>query len=156
MRMDEALNLDMRTVTLYEMKSCAQLRREIREIEENMEELREKLKSARTSTLSIMPRSKAQAPDTLANAIVKLSELENKYVLLLASYIEAVYRVENAIASVWKVEIRRIMRLKYIKDHTWADIAEKVCYDERWCRKLNGRGLRMLGIEDDEDKKKGA
>ncbi len=148
MGIEEAVKWEESALTLNDLKICAGLRREIRDLEEIIIELREKLKSARTSAFSAMPRAPRSARDTLAPMVEALLELEDMYGKRASGYYEHIRRVEIAIASLWKVEMRRIMRLKYILGLTWEEIAKKTSYDERWCRELNRRGLKMLGVDE--------
>ena len=150
---EEAVKWEASALTLQDLKICASLRREIEDIQEIIAQLREKLEAGRTSMLSETPRARQSGHDTLAPMIGTLLELEDIYRRQAAAFYEHVRSVEIAIASLWKVEVRRIMRMKYILGLTWDEIAKKTCYDERWCRELNRRGLRMMGIEKE---KKGA
>ncbi len=144
---EEAVKWEASALTQQDLKICASLRREIGDMEEIIRRLREKLEGGRMSTLSFTPHSPRNARDMLAPMVGTLLELEDLYKQRAAAFYEHLRRVEIAIASLWKVEVRRIMRLKYILGLTWEEIALKTSYDERWCRELNRRGLKMLGIE---------
>ena len=156
MSLEEAVKWETSALTQQDLKICASLRREIKDMEEIIARLREKLEDSRTSTLSAMPRSHTGARDALAPMVVALLELEEIYMQRAAAFYEHLRRVEIVIASLWKVEVRRIMRMKYILGLTWEEIALKTSYDERWCRELNRRGLKLLGIEKQNDKEKEA
>ena len=147
MRREGAIKWEMRPLTLQDLEGCASQREEIKDLEEIVTELHEKLESARTSTLSDAPRASRRPKDTILTMIGAIMKLEDTYKQRLAGYYEHLRRVEIAIASLGKAEVRRIMRLKYIIGLTWEEVAKLTCYDERWCRELNRRGLKLLGIE---------
>ncbi len=152
MNLEEALKFEMPAFAYGDFKLCPALRQEVEDLEEAVIRLREKLKKDRMSALSSVPRARGNAQDIFAPMIAALMELEEMYAIRATGYYEHLRRVEIAIASIWKPEMRRIMRMKYILGLTWDQIASKTHFDERWCRELHNRGLRALGIE----KEKGA
>ncbi len=147
MSISEAAAAALPLFTYEDFKVCPALRHEVEDLEEAIARLREKLNKGRTSSLSITPRARGSAQDIMAPMIAALMELERMYAVRATAYYGHIRRVEIAIASIWKPEVRRIMRMKYVLGLTWDKIATRTHYDERWCRELHRRGLKIMGIE---------
>lgn len=60
--------------------------------------------------------------------------------------VQAYERVEAAINALEDTQEQDVLFYRYIKGMAWWEVAEKMCYSERWVHMAHGRGLAHLKI----------
>lgn len=132
-------------ITHEELKNCAALAREARNLEEYLSELRSLaeiggIKSEMTNGLG------APLTDGTGEGGARLADIMDAMRDKARKYIEHVGYLEEAISEIDSPTHRDILRLRYVRGMTWEEISDKTHYTDRWCRKLEEVALRMLGI----------
>lgn len=104
-----------------------------------------KLRSMATKTtamLSDMPGNATRNTSTLSDAVIKLMEQEERIDREIDRLINLRAEIFAVIQGVREHEARRVLELRYMDYHTWADIASRLGCGERKVYRLHERGLR--------------
>lgn len=121
--------------------------RRIRRIESEIEELRAMRMSASTGRGG--GGSKGWKND-LSSYAASLDSLERELEEERKARVQAYERVEEAINALEDTREQDVLFYRYIKGLAWWEVAEKMCYSERWVHMAHGRGLAHLKITKDK------
>jgi len=133
----------MASITKRDLEICASLAREIANIRERIERLREMLTGS-AAVISKDPPSTDRAPDKMAQGVACLVDMEEDAQHRIAAYLAHAQMVEAAIDGVSEPNTRRVLRLRYVDGLAWGDVAKKMYYSERWCQMVCADGEREL------------
>lgn len=96
-----------------------------------------------TASYNASPSGGSSA-DKLTNVVAKIIEIKDK----CAEHLERMERIrrniEKAIAAVDDVELKRILRRRYIRGWTFQQIADDMNYSYRQVTRLHGIALRKI------------
>lgn len=82
----------------------------------------------------------------LSSYVVTLDGLERELEEERKARVQAYERVEAAINALEDTQEQDVLFYRYIKGMAWWEVAEKMCYSERWVHMTHGRGLAHLKI----------
>lgn len=118
---------------------------ELQEITERIVAVRSQAEKV-TATLTGMPGAPAgtMTGDNLQRCIDMLDELERRYVDRLRGTIRLLTAIEDSINALTDERYRQVLRMRYIGDASWPQIAAEMHYTERQAQNLHGRALQAL------------
>ena len=138
-------------MTKEELGQLCDLRREIRELDQAIEELQEQKRVCRDKVQSSMREfpycrttSTVYSTDQKAEKARRRKLTDKEITLLQRKQLAAVLevRISEYIKTVQDSKIRRIMHLKYEKGLSWGDVAEEMHMDRTYPEKLLTKYLR--------------
>lgn len=119
------------------------VKKEIDHIEEELKRLEMRMLSPRASILSDVPKGPISNSDQMADNLIKLEELRDKYKSLLEELCERQLKVEEAIAELEPLE-RDLIRYRYVDGLMWRDVSEKIGYAQRQTHRIHDKILEKL------------
>ena len=134
-------------LTYEDLSKCKSLARLVESKGETILRLRATMERV-TPRYTETPSKGGPATDHLAESMAQLEELEASYFEERSAFMDHVMIVEEAISAVADPAQQQILRLRYIDGLVWDDIASRVGYEERQCRRIHTTALSTLGIED--------
>lgn len=140
-------------MTRDRLKNYLNLRREIRQIEERLEELETRVLSPRTPKLSLTPKAHGQGGYSLEADMDKHADLMTLYADKLAQLYAEQYAIEQAVDKLDTVE-RIVIRARYIEGLTWEAVALRVNYSYVQTWRIHARAIEAL--EKQEEKQNGS
>ena len=120
----------------------------IRDKRQKIESLKERILRLRsaaelgTRKLQFTPGGSPSA-DKMADTIARIDELERQLVGETCELEQNIETVEYLIDQLPPYQ-RIIMRLRYIDGLTWRQVARRVAYDERHCKRINKQVLEKM------------
>ena len=139
-------------MTRERLWSYQHLRREIRQLEDQLAELESRITSPRTPKLSFMPRAKS-AGYALEAGMDRYADLVEVYRTKLERLYSERAAIEQAIESLEPIE-RMVLRARYIEGRTWEDVAERINYSYVQTWRIHARAIEAL--EKQEEKQNGS
>ena len=90
-------------------------------------------------------------PDRRADVVAKIVDAERKLDAEIVRLLALRSEIEGAIARVPDERMRTLLRLRYMNNHTWEQIAVEMNFGVQWLHKLHGRALQRIkeAIESD-------
>lgn len=116
------------------------LDKEIQSLLEQVSKLRSSLERC-TTRITDEPR-KTNTGDSLPDTVSKIIELENKIDGLADKQIDLKGHIISEISCMESSLYRTILIHRYINFKKWEEIAEILCYEERWIYHLHGLALQ--------------
>lgn len=113
-------------MTKVELKEYRNIKVSIESIEEQIARLQSSIESPKVQQLSNVPKSQSNE-DSIARAVEKISELQDKYFVKLRDLVDKQIKIEEAIGTLPHRE-QMLMRYRYIDSMTWEQIAVKINY----------------------------
>ena len=133
-------------MTRERLWSYQHLRREIRQLEDQLAELESRITSPRTPKLSFLPRAKGTGY-ALEAGMDRYADLIEIYKTKLERLYSERAAIEQAIESLEPIE-RMVLRARYIEGRTWEDVAERINYSYVQTWRIHARALQKLEDED--------
>lgn len=133
-------------MTRERLWSYQHLRREIRQLEDQLAELESRITSPRTPKLSFLPRAKGNGY-ALEAGMDRYADLVEIYRTKLERLYSERAAIEQAIESLEPIE-RMVLRARYIEGRTWEDVAERINYSYVQTWRIHARALQKLEDED--------
>lgn len=118
------------------------IKEECLQLQEQSEELRSILESAKAQQLSDMPKGSPDH-DKIGKGIAKLDIQYTKYNDLVDIYLT----IENAIDSLEEANLRNLMRLRYIEGNCMEVIAERLGIDRATSYRWRDKALDVIEIK---------
>lgn len=131
------------TTTIQELKQSRGRQAKIKRLDEEIEQLKSAMEST-TQALSLAPGGGA-VKDKLAEQMAEYMELiarRNEERIRAESLVEA---VEEFIASLPEQQAK-VIRLRYVDELSWTQVAEKANYTRRHCTRINEAVLRKMSF----------
>ena len=97
-----------------------------------------------TSTLSDMPRSPNRATSTMADAIVKIIDLENEINYDIDKLVDIKQSISTTIKAITNTEHQVILEKRYLCFITWEQIAVDMNYSIQHIFRLHGQALKEI------------
>jgi hypothetical protein len=94
-----------------------------------------------TSTLTGMPMNPNHGRSTMADAVVKIVDLQAEINRDIDALVDLKHGILNTIKAVSEVEYQTILERRYLCFETWEKIAACMGYDLRWLFRLHGKAL---------------
>lgn len=134
-------------VTYDDLKKCAALAREAKDINERLERLRSLAERCTSTVRQAGGGGSPSSGDRIGDWVSKLCDMEQEGQMRAAAYMDHVAIVDQAISEgVENSDQRTILRLRYVDGLTWEAISDQTHYSDRWCFKLHEHGLRAMGM----------
>lgn len=111
-------------MTKQELREYVKMNAEIRRLEDKIMEIDSKLQSAKTPTLTGMPKGGLMTD--IVDKISDLNELREMYWRQWHKQMQKRIRIENAINSLDDTIERALMGYKYIDGLTWEDVCVRI------------------------------
>lgn len=115
-----------------ELKSYAMIKQKREQYDERIKQLKEKIKSASGQKLNGMPSGQGKTSD-LSEYIVQLETLENRR----ESANQRLSQIETKISLVEDAVLSEVLRLRYICEKCWSEIANCYGKSESWAKHRN-------------------
>ena len=129
-------------MTKEQLQQYRSLKREYKQIEEELGRLETLMTSPRIQELTGMPRGGGSG-DALAALVARHIELQERYRSRLSELAAAQLAVEEAIDTLAPDE-RRLMRYRYIDGLRWEDICPVMNYSWRQVHRIHAQALDKL------------
>ena len=129
-------------MTKQELRRYGAIQREMRQIAESIERLRDRMENPAVPVLSHTPKGQGSYAG-MANLVAEALSLEQMYYQRLWAGNLLLRRIEQAIDSLDDTG-RTLMRARYILGHAWLRIASDLGYNIRHVHKLHGKFLQDL------------
>ena len=120
--------------------------REIDRIVERLERTRAMVESGRMSRITGMPRGGAQDWTRTADQLIELERVVNARMRELIRWKLAAI---DAIRSVDKARLRRVLELYYIDGYSWEDVAKRMRLCVRHVQRLHGLALLKVKVPEE-------
>ena len=114
---------------------------ELMQLQEQYEELRLSLESAKAQQITDMPRGQGTF-DKIGDGICRLDEFYNKHADLADRFIE----IQKAISKLESSKERELMRLRYIKGYRIESIAVEMSYSWRHTNRIHSDALNNIKL----------
>lgn len=125
------------------LKSSRDNEKKLVQIKNRHDELREKLISPQAQVITDMPRGGGCNKNKILDGLSAIEELDTKMNQLQVKIIKDIMEVENLLSKL-TAEERKLIRMKYMEDRTWVDIALSVCVSERTAQRMHGNCLQKM------------
>lgn len=130
-------------MTKKRLQQYQAIKRELKQIQEKIEEVEAIIYAAPASKLSAEPRGGGGISDPTGNGATKLHELRDLYKAIQAELTAEQLAIEKAIDSLDYTE-RTLLRYKYIDGHTWEEVCLLINYSWRQTHRLHAKALEQL------------
>lgn len=130
-------------VTQRELEDCAALAREADLLREQMLRLRARMVSG---TAGQGGEVRVPSTDPLGEAMARFTELEGRWMGVIARYTALALRADALIAEAADPYSRTVLRLRYLEGLPWEEVAERSGFVSRHCRRLANAALDALGV----------
>lgn len=120
-----------------------EVRRELKKLKSEISDFSEFLYLPSTSLLDGVEKCNGGAKKGVLEALIKRSELEEKYDERLRWFLVEKERLENMLARVGENEAA-VVREYYLRGRTWREVSEVLELSESWMFKLHKRAFKTL------------
>lgn len=129
-------------MTKQELREYVKMNAEIRRLEDKIMEIDSKLQSAKTPTLTGMPKGGLMTD--IVDKISDLNELREMYWRQWHKLMQKRIRIENVINSLDDTIERALMGYKYIDGLTWEDVCLRIGYSWERTHHFHKQALKKL------------
>ena len=130
-------------MTKEQLRNYQHIAREKAQIEDMLRDVEEAMTAPRAQALDGMPHSQTVQGSLVETLVARRDELVRRYQAKLDELATAMLEIETAIEALEPVE-RQLMRLRYIKGHTWEEICVELSYSLRQTHRLHAKALEKL------------
>ncbi len=136
----------MNTITYEDLKNCAALAIEAQNAQERILKLRS-LAEFGGLTCGITGGRGTPLKDGTGEGGSAIADITNNAQGRISEYLSKSGQVEQTINALQNTKHREVLKLKYIDGYTWPEVAERMHYDERQCRRIHAVALeRLFGV----------
>lgn len=135
-------------MTKRRLQNYQAIKRELAQIQQQIEEVEAKIYAPSASKLSAEPRGGGGISDPTGRGAVKHKELLDLYQAKLDELTAEQLAIEKAIDAL-DGTARTLMRYKYIDGHTWEEVCLLINYSWAQTHRLHARALEQLRREDE-------
>lgn len=121
-----------------------ELRRELKQLKEDLTALDEVLYVPSGYVLDDMPKAKGGALSFVLEGILKREEVKEKYEETLKAYFTQKERLEKVISERLGENEAAVLREYYLRGRTWREVSEALGLSESWMFKLHRRAFETL------------
>ena len=130
-------------MTKERLRQYQHIAREKAQIEDMLLDLECAMTAPRVPSLDGMPHGHTVQGSLIETLVARRDELVRRYQAKLEELATAMLDIEEAIEALDPVE-RQLMRLRYIKGHTWEEICVEMSYSWRQTHRLHAEALAKL------------
>ena len=130
-------------MTKERLRQYQHIAQEKAQIEEMLRDVEEAMAAPRVPALDGMPHGQTVQGSLIETLVARRDELVRHYQAKLDELATALLEIETAIETLEPVE-RQLMRLRYIKGHTWEEICVEMSYSWRQTHRLHAQALAKL------------
>lgn len=132
-------------MTKERLRRYREVKREARQIRDQLEEIESRLYSPKGQLLTGMPSAPSHEGGTVTEALIdRHAQLIQVYQEQLAQLEEEQLAVETAIKSLDDSTARQLLRYRYIDGLKWEEVAVLLNYSWTQTHEIHGRALRQL------------
>ena len=102
-----------------------------------------------SATLTGMPRNPNRGGSRIADAVLKIIDLENEIAKDMERLVELKAEITTTIKAVECIEYQLILEKRYISDKSWPEIAVDLGYKMRHLYKLHDEALAAIKIPEE-------
>ena len=129
-------------MTVVMLEDYGALCDELSELRLLIAEAEEIMSSARAQRITGMPSSGSDGR-SLENMVAKHVELLDMYRKKEEELVEIIREIEDSLSSLPPI-LRRLVRMKYLRRLSYAEIADELKYSERTVRRLHEKALDII------------
>lgn len=97
-----------------------------------------------TGNLSGMPRPESPNVHRLQDTICKIVDLENEINQSIDELVDLRREIMHIIDEVPGDECRMLLSMRYLSMKSWTEIAEAMCYSEKYVYEIHGKALKLV------------
>ncbi|MBC8531793.1 sigma factor-like helix-turn-helix DNA-binding protein [Gehongia tenuis] len=127
---------------VIDIHTVRDLRRRIEGLQERIARIRSSLEGS-TIRIRDLPGGASKEQDRMASDVARLLELEDQLKARVLEYETELIVIDEALAALPSPE-QEVMRLRYVDGLKWWEVAQRMNYDERWCKRLAKRAEDSL------------
>ena len=132
-------------MTKERLRRYVEIKKEVRQIRDQLEEIESRLYSPKGQLLTGMPSAPSHEGDTITESLMDRHEqLVQMYQERLADLDEEQLAIETAIASLEDPTARRLMRYRYIDGLKWEEVCVRIRYGWSQTHELHSQALKQL------------
>lgn len=132
-------------MTKERLRRYREIKKEARQIRDQLEEIESRLYSPRGQLLTGMPSAPSPGGGTITEVLIdRHAQLVQLYREQLARLEEEQLAVETAIESLEDPTARRLMRYRYIDGLKWEEVAVRIKYEWSRTHDLHSMALKQL------------
>ena len=125
------------------LDSYLSIKRELRQLQERIEELQHAKEDIKSPTWSDMPRGGHENQSKIETVLILLEEQQEMYFDKYKELLEVQKDIEELIKYLEPIE-REVMRYKYFEGKTFEEIALMINFSYRTVRRIHKRSLEKL------------
>lgn len=127
---------------MIDIHTVRNLRLHIEGLQERIARIRASLEGS-AIRIRDLPGGASKERDRMATDVARLLELEDQLKAQVLEYETELIVIDEALAALPSPE-QEIMRLRYVDGLKWWEVAQRMNYDERWCKRLAKRAEDSL------------
>jgi DNA-directed RNA polymerase specialized sigma subunit len=135
--------LELRERIKNDLHSYIDAKRECKQVEGQIEDIRATMESPRIQALDGMPRGSGGG-DAMTGIMAELAELEEKYKAKLHRLHAAMAQVEDMIDTLEDTVERQVLRCRYIEGLIWEEVCVKLNYSWSQTHRHHAAALNKL------------
>ena len=97
-----------------------------------------------TATLTGMPRNPSRSESRMAEAVVKIIDLQNEINHDIDELVDLKREITRRVKSIPNAEYQLLLEKRYLCFMTWEQISLDMHYTNRWLRKMHERALDVV------------
>ena len=97
-----------------------------------------------TATLTGMPRNPSRSESRMAEAVVKIIDLQNEINHDIDELVDLKREITRRVKSIPNTEYQLLLEKRYLCFMTWEQISLDMHYTNRWLRKMHERALDVV------------
>lgn len=125
------------------LDSYLSIKRELRQLQERIEELQHAKEDIKSPAYSDMPRGEHDNQSKIETVLILLEEQQEMYLDKYKELLEMQKDIEELIKCLEPIE-REVMRYKYFEGKTFEEIALMINFSYRTVRRIHKRSLEKL------------
>lgn len=99
-----------------------------------------------TGNLSGMPRPESPNVHSLQDTVCKIVDLENEINRSIDALVDLRREIMHVIDEVPSDECRMLLSMRYLGMKSWTEIAEAMCYSEKYVYETHGKALKLVRL----------
>ena len=137
-------------MTKERLRRYVEIKKEVRQIRDQLEEIESRLYSPKGQLLTGMPSAPSHEGGTITESLMdKHEQLLQMYREQLTIRYEEQLAIEKAIASLEDPTARRLMRYRYLDGLKWEEICVLINYEWSRTHEIHGMALKQLKAQEE-------